>query len=803
MPSTTPLLNRQRVRLAALIFALLSGAALIFYSGRIESGDSLRIFDAASSLVDHGDWYLDQAARQFPPAYFDESIRLPLQTANVEPLQVLTSAPLYALAKFVPGIGLVHTVWLTNVFIGAAAGVVFFFYALALGFRDATAVAGGLLLGLCTALFPYTKTFFREPLLLLLLLVTGLGIERLRASRYRSRLALAAAVLGMVGMTLTKASSLLALPALLVLTLPPIGRFNRRRARRWIILGGGGLMIVAAIFLAFAVFDIVPGLSARYNPFNRLREADLTHFWTAIRAYLFSPGGSIWGTSPVLLLAVPGLWLMARRGAWRYALAIPLLIAVFAAGYAVLNGDHWYGGLSWPPRFLLPVIGLALIGALPILDMLLRRPAGWLALGALVVYSLWVQISGALLPWEAYAKALPPESNGLLDWSGGLYDPQYFRWVVIPQIAPYTPLDAAWAHPGMRASGVPLFFSALIIFCLVLLVILLRRPDARAGRAAGLALPLLLLGLWGMLRAYHDTDSRYLATDDTLQRMMPIIEAETTADDVLLLSSPRYEPFFANYEKLNDAARWIVLPLQPGEQPSPEQPPEVRAENPDALLTRETIPLIHNLAATHQRLWLLVHGGPDLWWTTRPVERFMSAHYYPIRVIQTGPVTRLIEYSTVSAPDVYAFRSAERTTDLSFGDHIRLIGFELSVGERYRAGDALPVSLYWATHAPLEANYTVALFLRAADGRPAAQHDSMPGGGFALTSLWQPDQPVWDHRALRLPNDLAAGDYQLWVKVYDFGADGAPRDLPVTSAGDRTLDGVIGVLPVTIHVEAG
>ena len=109
---------------------------------------------------------------------------------------MILAAPLYLLARVVPGIGLAQTIYLFNVLVGAAAGCVLFLYALALGYRERTAVLAALAFGVGTAIFPYTKTFFREPLVLLMLLICGLLIERLRAGGYRSLPLLIAVVRG-------------------------------------------------------------------------------------------------------------------------------------------------------------------------------------------------------------------------------------------------------------------------------------------------------------------------------------------------------------------------------------------------------------------------------------------------------------------------------------------------------------------------------------------------------------------------------------------------------------------------------
>ena len=78
--------------------------------------------------------------------------------------------------------------------------------------------------------------------------------------------------------------------------------------------------------------------------------------------------------------------------------------------------------------------------------------------------------------------------------------------------------------------------------------------------------------------------------------------------------------------------------------------------------------------------------------------------------------------------------------------------------------------------------------------------NTWPGATFAPTTLWQPDVPVWDNRALRLPSDIAPGDYQLWVKVYSRDpSTGEITDL--VAEGEDVIDSVIGVLPVTIEIQ--
>jgi hypothetical protein len=311
--------------------------------------------------------------------------------------------------------------------------------------------------------------------------------------------------------------------------------------------------------------------------------------------------------------------------------------------------------------------------------------------------------------------------------------------------------------------------------------------------------PVILLILIGLgLRSIND-DNIYSGSNPSLRAVLPLIQANTQKGDVLLLADNEYEPFFLNHGKLA-YPRVISLPDPPGEQPSPEQPPIIRSTNVDALLLKTSVPLIYNLAQFHPTLWLMVDFGPWHPWAIRPVERFMVTHYYPIRELTPDPPDpriRLIEYSTVHAPDPFGFRGPDTLSDLRFGDSIRLSGFTLPLGTTYKSGEVVPLSLYWQADEKLEDDYTVAYFVSDATGNNRVQgEDQQPSWGFAPTRSWKPGVPQWDNRALRLPANLPAGMYQIWIRLYQ--ANDNSVQLPVT--GMNVKDNTIGILPVQITI---
>jgi hypothetical protein len=161
----------------------------------------------------------------------------------------------------------------------------------------------------------------------------------------------------------------------------------------------------------------------------------------------------------------------------------------------------------------------------------------------------------------------------------------------------------------------------------------------------------------------------------------------------------------------------------------------------------------------------------------------------------------LIEYSTVPAPDPFTLIGPEYRADLTYGESIHLLGYELPSGTMYSPGKALPISLYWQADETVSESYKVAWFLRDAGGAPVAQGwDLEPGGGFSPTDTWRVGVPVWDNRALILPDDLSSGDYRLWIVMYMTDLEGNIINLPVSGA--ETAEGFIGILPTIIRVEA-
>ncbi|MBL8156612.1 MAG: glycosyltransferase family 39 protein [Anaerolineae bacterium] len=371
MTQTKNSLFRRRFVLLSALLTLLGSLYAFTYSGRIESNDMETLFDATSSLIRYGDTLLDESAWYNQPDVLTPASLYPLMRADTEPLPLILSAPLYLLASWLPGVGLAQTVWWFNTLVTLVTAAVVFGTAARLGYRDRTAVAATLLFGACTIYWPYTRTLFREPLAGLFILTAALCLETWRASQYRNVKALVGAFAAVGAGLLSKEAVGFALPALIVLALPPLT--GRHRAYRLVMVSLLGMMLVFLVGLALVsvVGPATMDMKMFYEQAGALLSRSPQQIETihqALHTYLLSIGASQWGTSPILLAVPIGLWLLWKQNHSQQALAILMMVVVFAAAYAVLRGVHWFGGLSWPPRFLVPIVPFVMLGLLPVLE---------------------------------------------------------------------------------------------------------------------------------------------------------------------------------------------------------------------------------------------------------------------------------------------------------------------------------------------------------------------------------------------------------------------------------------------------
>jgi len=143
-------------------------------------------------------------------------------------------------------------------------------------------------------------------------------------------------------------------------------------------------------------------------------------------------------------------------------------------------------------------------------------------------------------------------------------------------------------------------------------------------------------------------------------------------------------------------------------------------------------------------------------------------------------------------PRLFSLPSLLHPLEVSFGEEVRLAGYELEPGE-----SALRLTLWWQALEPPQADYTVFVHLfDPSTGEIVAQSDQMPRDGAHPTSWWAAGEVVGE--TVTLPLDgVEPGVYRLAVGLYDRSQ---ARLQAVGPAGERIPDDRL-ILPVEIKVK--
>jgi len=247
--------------------------------------------------------------------------------------------------------------------LAAALCALFSLVSTSAGLRAAAAITALALFA--TPLLPFGSALVGHALagalLFLAFAVIRRAAERPAPTRWRD-LAAAGALLGLVA-----ATEFPAVPAALLVIAYGLVRLGRRgelgRARTWVapVLGAAPFAVGLALWnLACFGSPFSLGYQHLAVPVYRsihshglvgvnLPRLDVLYYLTV------HPARGLFAGAPVLLLALPGLWAMARREGWR--LEALLCLAVSCSFLAINAGfPEWWGGYSYTARHLVPAV---------------------------------------------------------------------------------------------------------------------------------------------------------------------------------------------------------------------------------------------------------------------------------------------------------------------------------------------------------------------------------------------------------------------------------------------------------------
>lgn len=141
------------------------------------------------------------------------------------------------------------------------------------------------------------------------------------------------------------------------------------------------------------------------------------------------------------------------------------------------------------------------------------------------------------------------------------------------------------------------------------------------------------------------------------------------------------------------------------------------------------------------------------------------AQMLPVRNFLPPPATR--------GPHVRFYRlwQMQHETDVRFGEHIRLVGYDAPQSRTFAPGDDLTLRFYWQADATPSTNYSLYIHLTPPDSRDVlAQVDGAPAMPQRPTVTWEhPDETlIGSSFAVSLPADLQPGEYRIVIGLYNF-----------------------------------
>ncbi|MFA9403776.1 MAG: ArnT family glycosyltransferase [Anaerolineales bacterium] len=595
---------------SVLIFTALISIYAITYSGIPRVEDEQLIAARAQSLIRWNEL-------TFPQLYGNDRIRhlaiVALEEADfnaaVEPGGSLTAAAFTWISGSL-GAGGTQGALVSNLYITALTAVALYLLVLSMDFKLSTAVVCALIFGIGTMVWPYSKTLFRDVLLMFFSTIVVLGFSlSLRRGKRTTPVGFALMGIGLLGAVLTKRTAWVLVPALMMTYLLNWGAIERKTSiRRW-LLAWAGLGIIMLIIAGNRASSST-GLLARYG---------LTHYAYALQHMIegvgggtmagfvgpfISPGKSIFLFSPILLLAPFGLVKGWREHRAVFSLALTIIIILVLA-QALFYREGWAGIPIWGLRFMLLTIPLMIVLSAPIIDRALSSKGGalrWLVLGLFAV-SVLVQIAGAAVGWQ-----IP-----LLQWARAGWNPYAPEsvWHLANLPIPihlgtlFTPesLDMAWLRMlpiDHRVAVMPTIFLALAGICSWLVFRTTRRTKF-PGFLVPIALLLISLGLilplFPSLPLYVD-DPAAGGGRSTYHEMLASLAPQLQPDDLVVVDSYGTPLWHFMMNHWSNPTPWYSLPYKSGET--------------SALSVLALSELIEIRGMTADRVWLLQSAdAPD------------------------------------------------------------------------------------------------------------------------------------------------------------------------------------------------
>lgn len=333
--------------------------------------------------------------------------------------------------------------------------------------------------------------------------------------------------------------------------------------------------------------------------------------------------------------------------------------------------------------------------------------------------------------------------------------------------------------------------SAQILFgigmaLLVMLVIVLARRRAEEFRLIGVILGVVILEA-GVLASVAITGHAPLVQATNINVAPALQLAGLRIDDA---------SFDENIWRVKDARATLhVIPYWHVQRAVDEKPVAWRLidANGHAVAQREQLP---RFAAGLPGTWLANEIVEDHYTLSiaglpRGEYTLQVAFGQPLKFVDAGAIRLEAGGASLPQPQI------ARTIDARVGDEFQLLGYNLAAMPR--AGEILPVVLFWKIDHDVNEDFTVFVHLLDPTGNLVAQHDGLTDDGFNPTTLWLTGTTISDRHDLKLPATLGPGVYRLIAGLYRYET---LERLPAKNAGESSPDDVVELGEIKVPMNA-
>ncbi len=533
--------------------------------------------------------------------------QLPPAATNIEPAQTFISVPLVKLAIWL-GFGQVQTLFLLNIWVTALTAMMLFFIVSISGYSRCTAFIASILFGMCTIVFPYTRTYFRDPLAMLFL--TCAWFFRQKILLHDKTLPNQHGIFLWFGLfasliagILTKNTVLLAVPIVIFeLLLESISRKGFLSWAKGIISSWkrqvGWLVVITGLILVWII--IVPEIPilSRFSPtyYRYLLQYFLStphpHFLEAISGPFISSGKSLFLFSPILILS---LWSLVKRFQQSWSTWLYLIFLIIAQAF--FYDDGWAGLNNWGLRYVMLTVPLLFLTIVPIIDCWLMSRIGRMALAALGLVSFCIQLLGVLTSVGKYYAAVYSSPSIITEYSSiwNLKDSIIgwsLRWILSGQ-----PLDIALVRSGDAQVGILI----MTIFLLLIACFSLKYPFLRILSilaAAG------CIGLNGLMLSCYSQESMYGKNRLEFFESQQFILKDYQPEDGVLIKSYANAVWYFWMNWTSPELEWVSLPFS---FPVPALIEKFNETgNPEDALDEVGMAILNREALSSKRIWLVL-----------------------------------------------------------------------------------------------------------------------------------------------------------------------------------------------------